>query len=107
MRSPWQPCSPQPWPDSPPQDPYALTVYGELAVVARAASALAAQAEDALLRALVQGEDLADEDCAKIATRALDVIGVDAASARYGFDRFWRNARTHTLREPVTAGVRR
>ncbi|MDX2934965.1 acyl-CoA dehydrogenase family protein [Streptomyces ipomoeae] len=27
MRSPWQPLSPQPWPDSPPQDPYALTAY--------------------------------------------------------------------------------
>ncbi|MGW5658616.1 acyl-CoA dehydrogenase family protein [Streptomyces sp. NPDC003758] len=124
MRSPWQPFSPHPWPDSPPQDPYALTVYGELTVVARAASALADQAVDALLRGLVQGEDLDDEECAEIAvlasvaesaasraaqevtTRALDVIGADAASARHGFDRFWRSARTHTLREPVTHRLR-
>ncbi|MER6527225.1 acyl-CoA dehydrogenase family protein [Streptomyces sp. NPDC001508] len=124
MRSPWQPFSPQPWPDSPPQDPYALTVYGELTVVARAASALAEQAVDALVRGFVQGEDLDDEECAQIAvlasvaesaasraaqeitTRALEVIGAEAASARQGFDRFWRNARTHTLREPVAHRLR-
>jgi alkylation response protein AidB-like acyl-CoA dehydrogenase len=124
MRSSWQPLSPQPWPDTPPQDPYALTAYGELAVAARAASALADQAVDALTRGLAQGEDLDDEEAAEIAvlasvaetaasraaqeitTRALDVIGADAASSRHGFDRFWRNARTHTLREPMTHRLR-
>ncbi|MEU6548257.1 hypothetical protein [Streptomyces sp. NPDC046859] len=44
--------------------------------------------------------------CAGVTTRALDVIGADAASARHGFDRFWRNARTHTLREPVAHRLR-
>ncbi|MEU9445439.1 acyl-CoA dehydrogenase family protein [Streptomyces sp. NPDC048304] len=124
IRAPWQPLSPKPWPDSPPQDPYALTAYGELAVVARAASALADQAVDALMHGLVQGEGVGDEECAEITvlasaaettasravqeitTRALDVIGADAASARHGFDRFWRNARTHTLREPVAHRLR-
>ncbi|MEU5634167.1 acyl-CoA dehydrogenase family protein [Streptomyces rishiriensis] len=124
MRSSWQPLSPLTWPDGPPQDAYALTVYGELTVVARAASALAEQAVDALVCGLAQGEDLDDEECAEIAvlasvaesaasraaqeitTRALDVIGADAASARHGFDRFWRNARTHTLREPVAHRLR-
>ncbi|MEU6536817.1 acyl-CoA dehydrogenase family protein [Streptomyces sp. NPDC047000] len=123
-RSSWQPFSPQPWPDGPPHDPYALTAYGELAVVARAASALAEQAVDALVRGLARGEDADDEECAEIAilasvaesaasraaqeitTRALDVIGPDGASARHGFDRFWRNARTHTLREPVAHRLR-
>jgi len=98
VRSTWQPFSPQPWPGSLPQDPYTLTVYGELAVVARAASALAEQGVDALLRGLAQGEDLDDEECAEITvlasvaeaaasraaqeitTRALDVVGVDAPS---------------------------
>lgn len=124
VRSSWQPFSTQPWPGGPPQDPSALTAYGELTVLARAASALADQAVEALMRGLAQGEDLDDEECAKIAvlasaaeaaasraaqeitTRALDVIGVDAASARHGFDRFWRNARTHTLGEPVTHRLR-
>ncbi|MEW2287475.1 acyl-CoA dehydrogenase family protein [Streptomyces sp. NPDC047841] len=124
MRSPWQPLSPHPWPDGPAQDPYALTVYGELTVVARAASALADQAVDALMRGLARGEDLDDEECAEITvlasvaetaaaraaqevtTRALDVIGAGAASSRHGFDRFWRNARTHTLREPAAHRLR-
>ncbi|MBO1329901.1 acyl-CoA dehydrogenase family protein [Streptomyces sp. VRA16 Mangrove soil] len=125
MRSPWQPFSAEPWPDGPPQDPYALTAYGELSVVVRAASALAGQAVDALLHGLVRGEGLDDEECAEIAVlasaaesaasraaqevtaRALDIIGADAASARHGFDRFWRNARTHTLlREPAAHRLR-
>ncbi|MEU0603548.1 acyl-CoA dehydrogenase family protein [Streptomyces sp. NPDC006393] len=124
VRSPWQPFSPQPWPVGAPQDPNALTAYGELAVLARAASALADQAVDALMRGLAQGEDLDGEECAEIAvlasvaeaaasraaqeitTRALDVIGADAASSRHGFDRFWRDARTHTLREPVAHRLR-
>ncbi|MFF0201247.1 acyl-CoA dehydrogenase family protein [Streptomyces sp. NPDC005017] len=124
VRSLRQPFSPQPWPGRPLQDPYTLTVYGELAVVARAASALADQAVDALSRGLARGEDLDDDECAEIAvlasaaeaaaslaaqritSRALDVIGVDAASTRHGFDRFWRNARTHTLREPVAHRLR-
>ena len=33
--------------------------------------------------------------------RALDIIGARSASARLGFDRFWRDVRTHTLYEPV------
>ncbi|MGI5193001.1 acyl-CoA dehydrogenase family protein [Streptomyces sp. CA-288835] len=117
--SSWQPTPQRSWPGSPPQDPYVLTAYGELAVAAHAASALSDQAVDALIRGLARGEDLNDDECAEIAvragaaevaasravqeitTRALDAIGARAASSRHGFDRFWRNARTHTLREPV------
>lgn len=123
-QSPWQPLSPQPWAGGPPQDPYVLTAYGGLAVGVRAASALAGQALEALERGFARGEDLDDEECAEIAVlagaaeaaaaraaqettaRALDVIGADAASARHGFDRFWRNARTHTLREPAQHRLR-
>ena len=123
-QSAWQPFSPQPWPGSPPQDPYVLTAYGELAVAARAASALADQAVEALTRGLARGEDLDDEECAEIAvlasaaeaaasraaqeitTGALDAVGVPAAFARHGLDRFWRDTRTHTLREPVAHRLR-
>lgn len=123
-QSAWQPFSPQPWPGSPPQDPYILTAYGELAVAARAASALADQAVAALTRGLARGEELDDEECAEIAvlasaaeaaasraaqeitTHALDAVGVPAAFARHGLDRFWRDTRTHTLREPVAHRLR-
>ncbi|WP_251061798.1 MULTISPECIES: acyl-CoA dehydrogenase family protein [unclassified Streptomyces] len=123
-RSAWQTFSPQPWPGGPPQDPYVLTAYGELVVAARAASALADQAVEALTRGLARGEELDDEECAEIAvlasaaeaaasraaqeitTRALDAVGVPAALARHGLDRFWRDTRTHTLREPVAPRLR-
>ncbi|WP_043732854.1 acyl-CoA dehydrogenase family protein [Streptomyces zinciresistens] len=124
VRSPWQAFSPQPWPGSPPQDPYVLTAYGELAVCARAASALADQAVDALTRGLARGEDLDDDECAEIAvlasaaeaaasraaqeitSRALEAVGASAALARHGLDRFWRDTRSHTLREPVAHRLR-
>jgi alkylation response protein AidB-like acyl-CoA dehydrogenase len=112
------------WPVSPAQDPYVLGAYGELAVTARSAAALADQAVDALMRGLARGEELDDDEGAEITvlagaaeaaasraaqeitTRALDVIGARAASTRYGLDRFWRNARTHTLRTPVSSRLR-
>lgn len=115
---PWRPLPRQPWPGGPSPDPYVLSACGELVVAVRSASALADQAVDALVRGLARGEDLDDEECAETAvlasaaeaaafraveevtTRALDAVGPGAAAARHGFDRFWRDARTHTLRAP-------
>ncbi|MFE4958206.1 acyl-CoA dehydrogenase family protein [Streptomyces sp. NPDC056653] len=120
VNSSWQPSGQA----RPPQDPYALTAYGELAVAACSASALADQALETLMRGLARGEDVSDDECAEIAVlaaaaeasasraaqeitaRALDVIGAGSASSLHGFDRFWRNARTHTLYEPVTHRLR-
>ncbi|MGI5423464.1 acyl-CoA dehydrogenase family protein [Streptomyces sp. CA-179760] len=118
--SPWHPD----WPVGSPQDPQVLTAYGELTVLTRSASALADQARDAVREGLARGEDLGYEEYAEISVlvamaeaaaskavqestaRALDIIGVRSASARLGFDRFWRNARTHTLYEPVAHRLR-
>ncbi|MFF6914577.1 acyl-CoA dehydrogenase family protein [Streptomyces sp. NPDC012466] len=113
--APWHPDRP----DGTPQDPQVLTAYGELTVLTRSASALADQARQAVRDGLARGEDLGYEEYAEISVlvamaeaaaskaaqestaRALDIIGARSASARLGFDRFWRNARTHTLYEPV------
>ncbi|MDL5199164.1 acyl-CoA dehydrogenase family protein [Streptomyces sp. ALI-76-A] len=118
--SPWHPDRPA----RPPQDPQALTVYGELTVLAHSASALAAQARDAVHGGLARGEDLTYDEYAEISvlvamaeaaasraaqestTRALDIVGTRSASSRLGFDRFWRNARTHTLYEPAAHRLR-
>ncbi|MBX7553943.1 acyl-CoA dehydrogenase family protein [Streptomyces sp. NPDC004232] len=118
--SPWHPD----WPVGSPQDPQMLSAYGELTVLTRAASALTDQAQEAVHGGLVRGEDLTYDEYAEISVlvamteaaasraaqestaRALDIIGVRSASSRLGFDRFWRNARTHTLYEPVAHRLR-
>ncbi|MCF3137016.1 acyl-CoA dehydrogenase family protein [Streptomyces olivochromogenes] len=112
------------WPAGSPQDPQALAVYGELTVLTRSASALADQALEAVHGGLARGEDLTHDEYAETSVlvamaeaaasraaqestaRALDIIGTRSASSRLGFDRFWRNARTHTLYEPVTHRLR-
>jgi alkylation response protein AidB-like acyl-CoA dehydrogenase len=38
--------------------------------------------------------------------RIFDLMGARATSARYGFDRFWRNVRGHTLHDPVACKAR-
>ncbi|MEU6774949.1 acyl-CoA dehydrogenase family protein [Streptomyces sp. NPDC046759] len=106
------------------QDPQVLAAYGELTVLTRSASALADQALDAVRHGLTRGEDLTYEEYADISVlvamaeaaasraaqestaRALDIVGARSASSRLGFDRFWRNARTHTLYEPVAHRLR-
>ncbi|MEU2387703.1 acyl-CoA dehydrogenase family protein [Streptomyces sp. NPDC012461] len=112
------------WPDHTAADPQALTVFGELTVLTRSAGALADQAVDAVEAGLARGGDLSHEECAEMSVlvamaeaaasraaqectaRALDVVGVRSAAAGLGFDRFWRNARTHTLYEPVAHRLR-
>ncbi|MEG8277282.1 acyl-CoA dehydrogenase family protein [Streptomyces sp. AHA2] len=102
-----------------PTDPHVLSAYGELTVLTRSASALADQAMDAAREGLSAGDDLGFDQYAEITVlvamaeaaasraahestaRALDALGPRAASARLGLDRFWRNARTHTLQEPA------
>ncbi|MGW0790156.1 acyl-CoA dehydrogenase family protein [Streptomyces sp. NPDC002911] len=118
--SPWYPA----WPAGSPQDPQVLTVFGELTVLTRSASALADQAQEAVHGGLARGEGLTYDEYAEISvlvamaeaaasrsaqestSRALDIIGSRSASSRLGFDRFWRNARTHTLYVPVAPRLR-
>jgi alkylation response protein AidB-like acyl-CoA dehydrogenase len=118
--APWHPS----WPVGTPHDPQVLTAYGELTVLTRSASALADQALEAVQGALAHGDDLTYDEYADLSalvamaeaaasraaqestTRALDIIGARSASTRLGFDRFWRNARTHTLYEPVAHRLR-
>ncbi|MGI3199533.1 acyl-CoA dehydrogenase family protein [Streptomyces sp. GLT-R25] len=118
--SPWDPA----WPADSRQDAQVLATYGELTVLNRSASALTDQALDALQGGLARGEDLTYDEYAEISVlvamaeaaasravqectaRALDVIGARSTSSRLGFDRFWRNARTHTLYEPVADRLR-
>ncbi|MEH0541799.1 acyl-CoA dehydrogenase family protein [Streptomyces sp. B21-105] len=118
--APWHPARPA---DSS-RDPHVLAAYGELTVLARSAAALAGQAVTAVEGALARGADLSYDEYAEASvlvavaeaavaraaqestTRALDIIGARSASSRLGFDRFWRNARAHTLDEPASHRLR-
>ncbi|MGW0191259.1 acyl-CoA dehydrogenase family protein [Streptomyces sp. NPDC003362] len=118
--APWHPA----WPVGSPHDPHVLTAFGELTVLTRAASALTDQALAAVCDGLARGDDLTFEEHAETAvlvamaeaaatraaqestSRALDIVGARSTSARLGFDRFWRNARTHTLYEPTAHRLR-
>lgn len=120
IQAPWHLA----WSAGTPRDPQVLTAYGELTVLTRSASALADQAVEAVQGALALGEDLTYDEYAGVSalvamaeaaasraarestTRALDIIGPRSDSARLGLDRFWRNARTHTLYEPVAQRLR-
>ncbi|HEU5160874.1 MAG TPA: acyl-CoA dehydrogenase family protein [Streptosporangiaceae bacterium] len=41
------------------------------------------------------------KDGLEICSRVFDVMGARATASRYGFDRFWRDLRTHSLHDPV------
>ncbi|MGW5049918.1 acyl-CoA dehydrogenase family protein [Actinokineospora sp. NPDC004072] len=43
----------------------------------------------------------ADEVALEVTTRIFEVTGARSTANAFGFDRFWRNVRTHTLHHPV------
>ncbi|GGK74670.1 monooxygenase [Sphaerisporangium melleum] len=118
----------RPWPlggaESAGRDPYILAGYGELVASVRAAGLLADQAASALraasdlgpaLTAEVRGETGVTISSAKVVatrvvlettTRIFDFIGARGTAGRFGFDRFWRDARTLTLHDPVVYKAR-
>jgi alkylation response protein AidB-like acyl-CoA dehydrogenase len=100
-------------------DPYILERVGEFTASLKASVALADQAAAAVQAGLARGQDVtarergeaaAEAYAAKvhathvsldITARVFEIIGARATAAKYGFDRYWRNVRTHTLHDPV------
>jgi SfnB family sulfur acquisition oxidoreductase len=98
-------------------EPYAVATFGRLQVQVRAAEALLAEAARALDAAAADPFDQAlvtrarlgvtearvcgAEAALTVSSEALDALGSSAADERYGLDRHWRNARTHTLHDPT------
>lgn len=105
-------------------DPYVLAGYGELVATARAAGFAVDAAVSALGEADERGFDLTLAERAEaaiaissakiVASRAavettskvFEFTGARATATKYGFDRFWRNARTLTLHDPVSYKAR-
>ncbi|RBB39648.1 acyl-CoA dehydrogenase [Burkholderia reimsis] len=105
-------------------DPYTLQRFGDMRVRAIAAAALADRAAAALQRAWARQDALTADERAEaalavseakiVAQRAaldngealFDACGARATAASLGLDRFWRNARTHTLHDPLDYRLR-
>jgi SfnB family sulfur acquisition oxidoreductase len=110
----------RPWIDAKVQhatdDPLTISQFGDLAVRLRAAEALLRRAGRFVDAAQAQPSDrsVAEASVAVAEARALTTtVSLDAGSRLFelagtaatldglGLDRFWRNARTHTLHDPV------
>ncbi|HEX8107420.1 MAG TPA: acyl-CoA dehydrogenase family protein, partial [Kofleriaceae bacterium] len=99
------------------QDPYVLAHFGEMVAALAGAQAVADRAAQALERAWQRGDALTVDErggvAVEIATAKLlasravlditsqifETTGPGATSTAWGFDRFWRNARTLTLHD--------
>ncbi|MFE0024196.1 acyl-CoA dehydrogenase family protein [Amycolatopsis sp. NPDC059021] len=110
--------------DSADADPYVLAGYGELVATARAAGFAVDAAVTALGQADERGWDLTHEERAEAAiaisgakvvasrvaveatSKIFEFTGARATGTKYGLDRFWRNARTLTLHDPVAYKAR-
>ena len=100
-------------------DPYVIRHYGEFWVELEGARVLADAAAAAFEAAWRKDLALTAEERARAAvavatakvaaartglaltSRIFDVMGARATAARHGFDRFWRNLRTHSLHDPL------
>ncbi len=101
------------------QDPLVLRRYGQLRVAIASASALADRAALALDASFALGNQLtieqrgltavdiatakvaATQSALQVTADIFDVTSARATTAKINLDRFWRNARTHTLHDPV------
>lgn len=106
------------------QDPYLLEKFGEFWVQLKAAEALAEQAAQQIEAAWQRGLALTAEErgaasiavatakvvaaraALDIGSRLFEVAGTSSLHAPLGHDRFWRNARTHTLHDPIEYKLR-
>lgn len=106
------------------EDPYILELVGELRAQISGAALLADRAGDVLQVALDVGEDLTADQRAEtaiaiaeakyvttkvsleVASRLFEIQGARATTTAYGFDRHWRNLRTHTVHDPVAYKAR-
>jgi alkylation response protein AidB-like acyl-CoA dehydrogenase len=105
-------------------DPYVQHRFGQFRVLVRPAQVLADAAAVAVDEAFARGAHLtarergevalavaeakvvAHKAAIEIAGQMFELTGERSTAARDGFDRFWRNARVHTLHDPVDYKLR-
>lgn len=100
-------------------DPYLLERFGEFHAALKASALLADSAAASVEARLAKGRSVTARErgeaaieaysakvsathvSLEVTSRIFELMGARATSSRYGFDRFWRNVRTHTLHDPV------
>jgi SfnB family sulfur acquisition oxidoreductase len=97
-------------------DPYTIATAGELKIRVDASSALLARAGAFVDRAQAQpsvetvaaasvavaeSKIASTEAALLVASKLIELAGSSATLAKHGLDRYWRNARTHTVHDPV------
>jgi alkylation response protein AidB-like acyl-CoA dehydrogenase len=105
-------------------DPFIQHRYGELSLLLRPAQALGDAAALRLDAAFEQGANLTVQERGEVAiavaeakvlahraaieisSQLFELTGARSTSASFGFDRFWRNARVHTLHDPIDYKLR-
>jgi alkylation response protein AidB-like acyl-CoA dehydrogenase len=102
------------------EDPYILEIYGQWGADLAALEALVDRAGEAIQSVHDDPDGLTERRRGEIAvlvakakvkstqislditSNLYQVLGARATASSYGFDRFWRNVRTHTLHDPVS-----
>jgi len=107
-------------------DPYVMQLVGQMAVIAHSAEALlyrsaarldrtveahgsGREGRDVMERlysetsiAVAEAKAAANDASLRVSEMMFGVGGASATSRKYGLDRHWRNARTHTTHDPVS-----
>jgi SfnB family sulfur acquisition oxidoreductase len=97
-------------------DPYTVAIAGELKIRVDASSALLDRAGEFVDRAqatpsvdtvaaasvaVAEAKIASTEAALLVASKLIELAGSSATLAEHGLDRHWRNARTHTVHDPV------
>ena len=78
----------------------------ELDAVLRKGALVTAQERGLLAVAVAEAKVLSHKAGLDISSQMFELTGARSTSAQYGYDRYWRNVRVHTLHDPVDYKLR-
>jgi alkylation response protein AidB-like acyl-CoA dehydrogenase len=67
---------------------------------------LGAEERGAVAVAVAEAKALSHQAGIEISSQMFELTGARSTSAQYGFDRYWRNVRVHTLHDPIDYKIR-
>jgi len=106
------------------EDPFIQNRFGKLQVKVKAAQIVADDAAKRIDQALYFGSELtaeargltaitvaeskaiSHEAAIEVSNQIFELMGASSTSSKFGLDRFWRNARVHTLHDPIDYKLR-